>query len=132
MVLQAWGTYGTLWPVVHQQLGVRPDMGRRRLEVTPQVPQGQPSVAGSNIRLAGGAVDVTAAHSGSTYRTSVTLGVPLSGFTIGHTLPRGARVAQVTLDGRPAAYTTALSNRGLEVLVAAPVSGTHELVVTAG
>ena len=29
MVLQAWGTYGTLWPVVHQQLGVRPDMGRR-------------------------------------------------------------------------------------------------------
>lgn len=24
MVLQAWGTYGTLWPVVHHQLGVSP------------------------------------------------------------------------------------------------------------
>ncbi|HET8952469.1 MAG TPA: hypothetical protein VFN44_18240, partial [Solirubrobacteraceae bacterium] len=33
MVLQAWGNYGTLWPVVHQQLGVRPDLGRGRLEV---------------------------------------------------------------------------------------------------
>ncbi len=131
MVLQAWGTYGTLWPVVHQQLGVRPDMGRRRLEVTPQVPQGQPSVAGSNIRLASGAVDVTAAHTGSTYTTRVALGVPLSAFTIGHTLPRGAGVAQVTLDGQPAAYDTVTSNRGVEVLVTAPTSGTHELVVTA-
>ncbi len=130
MVLQAWGTYGTLWPVVHQQLGVRPDMGRRRLEVTPQVPGGQSRVAGSNIRLAGGAVDVTATHSGSTYTTRVALGVPLSGFTIGHTLPRGSQVAGATLDGSPVAYTTVTSNRGVEVLVNAPTSGTHELVVT--
>jgi hypothetical protein len=131
MVLQAWGTYGTLWPVVHQQLGVRPDMGRRALEVTPQVPQGQSRVAGSNIRLAGGAVDVTASHFGDTYRTSVTLGVALSRFTIGHTLPRGTGVASVTLDGQPVAFTTVTTNRGTEVLAAAPTSGTHELVVTA-
>ena len=25
MFVQAWGHYGTVWPVVHQQLGVRPD-----------------------------------------------------------------------------------------------------------
>ena len=132
MVLQAWGTYGTLWPVVHQQLGVRPDMGRRALEVTPQVPQGQSRVAGSNIRLAGGAVDVAASHSGDTYRTSVALGVPLSRFTIGHTLPRGASVRAVTLDGQPVAHSANLTNRGLEVLVVAPPSGSHELVVSAG
>ena len=48
MVLQAWGNYGTAWPVVHQQLGVRPDAGRHALEVVPQVPEGQPSVAGSS------------------------------------------------------------------------------------
>jgi hypothetical protein len=132
MVLQAWGTYGTLWPVVHQQLGVRPDMGRRALEVTPQVPQGQSRVAGSNIRLAGGAVDVAASRSGDTYRTSVTLGVALSRFTIGHTLPRRTGVASVTLDNQPVAFTTVTTNRGTEVLAAAPTSGTHELVVTAG
>jgi hypothetical protein len=74
---------------------------------------------------------VRATHSGSTYTTRVTLGVPLSAFTIGHTLPRGAGVAQVTLDGQPAAYDTVTSNRGVEVLVTAPTSGTHELVVTA-
>ena len=24
MVMQAWNQYGTMWPVIHQQLGVRP------------------------------------------------------------------------------------------------------------
>jgi hypothetical protein len=27
MVLQAWGAYGVLWPVIHQWLGVSPDLG---------------------------------------------------------------------------------------------------------
>ena len=71
MVLQAWGTYGTLWPVVHQQLGVRPDLGRGDLEVVPQVPGGQERVAGSNIRLGTGAVDVAAERDASTLSTSV-------------------------------------------------------------
>jgi hypothetical protein len=129
MVLQAWGTYGTLWPVVHQQLGVRPDLGRRRLEVTPQVPQGQSRVAGANIRLAQGAADVSASRTRKTYRTAVRVRVPLARFVIGHTLPRGARVKSVRLDHRRAAYRTRLTNRGLEVLVRAPASGRHELVV---
>jgi hypothetical protein len=104
---------------------------RRGLEVTPQVPQGQSRVAGSNIRLAGGAVDVAASHADDTYTTRVMLGMPLPAFTIGHMLPRGTGVARVTLDGRQVAYSTVTSNRGVEVLAAAPTSGTHELVVTA-
>ena len=131
MVLQAWGTYGTLWPVVHQQLGLRPDMGRGRLEVMPQVPDGQSSIAGSNVRLGNGAVDVSASRSGGTYTTRVALAVSLSSFTIGHTLPRGAGVAGATLDGQPVSFTKVPTNRGLEVLVSAPTAGTHELVVTA-
>jgi hypothetical protein len=115
---------------MHQQLGVRPDMGRGRLEVTPQVPEGQSSIAGSNIRLANGAVDVSGARSGSSYTTRVTVGVPLSSFTIGHTLPRGTGVAGAKLDGQPVSFTKLPTNRGVEVLVDAPTSGTHELVVT--
>ena len=38
MVMQAWGAYGVLWPVVHQWLGVSPDLGRGRLAVVPQLP----------------------------------------------------------------------------------------------
>jgi hypothetical protein len=47
MVLQAWGAYGTAWPVVHQQLGVRPDL--------------EAPIEGRDIRLgADGSVDVSA------------------------------------------------------------------------
>ncbi len=54
MFMQAWGNYGTAWPVVHQWLGVRPDLGAGRLSVVPQVPQGQHSVQGKDIRLGRG------------------------------------------------------------------------------
>ena len=132
MFVQAWGHYGTAWPVVHQQLGVRPDMGRRRLEVMPQVPAGQSRVRGSNIRLAGGAVSVAASRDGTIYRTRARLRVALSRFVIGHTLPRGDHVERAWLDGERAHFKTRLTNRGLEVLVDAPTSGRHSLVVEAG
>src|SRR5215207_4548056 len=54
MMLQAWGTYGVLWPVVHQQLGVAPHLGRGRLSVIPQLPEGQQQIAGRDIRLGSG------------------------------------------------------------------------------
>jgi hypothetical protein len=130
MVLQAWGTYGTLWPVVHQQLGVRPDMGRRRLELMPQVPQGQSRVGGRNVRIAGGSVDVSATHAGRRYTTTARARASLAGLRLGHTLPRGSRVRWVKLDGRKANYRTRLTNRGLEVWVRT-TAGRHELVVKA-
>jgi hypothetical protein len=130
MFLQAWGHYGTVWPVVHQQLGVQPDMGRGRLTVVPQVPPGQPRVVGENIRLGNGDVDVRASHAGNVYRTVVRLHVGLSRFVIGHTVPRGSSVKSVRLDGRRTGYKKRLTNRGLEILVRAPASGAHELVVT--
>jgi hypothetical protein len=132
MFMQAWGNYGTAWPVVHQQLGVRPDVGRGRLEVVPQVPGGQSRVAGSSIRLGrSGSLAVQASRDGATYRTRVQVGKPVSKLAIGHTLPAGAKVAKAKLDGRTVTPTTRATNRGLEVTVATG-PGTHTLVVTAG
>jgi hypothetical protein len=131
MFVQAWGHYGTAWPVVHQQLGVRPDLGRRRLEVTPQVPADQEEVAGDNIRLADGAVDVEASHSGNRYATSVRARVGLRRLVLGHTVPAGTAIDRVTLDGDRSRYRIRPTNRGLEVLVAASPSGGHTLVVRA-
>ncbi|MCA1847894.1 MAG: glycogen debranching protein, partial [Actinobacteria bacterium] len=130
MVLQAWGAYGTIWPVVHQWLGVRPDMGRGELEVTPQVPPGSPEISGDNIRLGAGSVNVSASASAGTYRTTVDLGVVLQEFVIGHTVPRRAEISSVTLDGAPVEdYKVRRTNRGKEVLVEAPTVGEHTLVV---
>jgi hypothetical protein len=131
MVLQAWGAYGTIWPVVHQQLGVRPDMGRRALEVTPQVPpQYTHGLSGKNIRLGSGSVDVSASASNGIYRTTVDPNVALKKLTLGHTVPRDAEVVSATLNGNAVPYEVRNTNRGKEVLVKAATSGGQTLVVT--
>jgi hypothetical protein len=134
MFMQAWGHYGTAWPVVHQQLGVRPQLGHDRLDVIPQVPEGQPSVQGADIRLGDGSADVLASHDGDRYTTVTdTSGAPVRDFRIGHTLPRGSTVASVVLDGSAVdAFETRETNRGLEVWVGAEPQRRHTLVVTAG
>jgi hypothetical protein len=131
MVLQAWGNYGTIWPAVHQQLGVRPDLGRGRLEVTPQLPPYERRIAGRNIRLGGGAIDVIASYDGGAYRTVVDADVGLDKLTLGATLPFGAKVKRILLDGRAVAGQIRETNRGVEVAarVGGYVRGSHTLVV---
>ena len=132
MVMQAWGNYGTAWSVVHQQLGVRPYLNDSTLQVVPQVPAGQPSVAGSNIRLGRGSVGVFASHAGHSYATKVdATRTPVHELVIGHTLPRGSRPTQVRLDGRRIKhYDARVTNRGLELTVSARAGAQHTLTIT--
>ena len=116
MALQAWGTYGILWPVVHYQLGVSPDLGRERVRVVPQVPAGQQRVSGRHIRLGPGWVDVTASRSGKVLRTVVRQSGRWQ-LTIGAVLPAGAQVASVRLDGRGAGHRVVQTARGRTLLV---------------
>jgi hypothetical protein len=133
MVLQAWGTYGTLWPVVHHQLGVSPDLGRGLLSVVPQVPDGQQEVSGDNIRLAAGSIDVAASRTASQLTTVVDRHLETS-LTIGHVLPPGSEVLAVTLNGEPVTdFDVRDTARGRDVVVDAGTgTGTDTLVVTVG
>jgi hypothetical protein len=129
-VQQAWGNYGTAWPVVHQQLGVRPDLGRGRLDVVPQ-PPGDQLVAARNIRLGdSGSVDVSATHQGRVYETVVTARVDAR-LRLGQTLPSGADVRSVRLNGRRVPWRARETNRGLELTVAGTTGRTQVLEVRA-
>jgi hypothetical protein len=132
MFMQAWGNYGTAWPVIHQQLGVRPFLNHDELQVVPEVPSGQPSVEGTNIRVGNGSLDVLATRSGSTVSTTVdATHAPATTLIVGHALPRGSRPKAVLLDGRPLQHFDArLTNRGLEVTASAQPGGQHTLSVT--
>jgi len=128
-VLQAWGAYGVLWPVVHQQLGVDPDIGRGHLTVVPRVPTGQQRIAGRNIRLGRGSVDVSASRGAGVVRTRVVRRVRAS-LTVGVLLPSGARRVSATLNGRPVTPVTVRSARGVQQLVTVPSGvGRTSLVV---
>jgi hypothetical protein len=134
MFMQAWGNYGTAWAVVHQWLGVRPDLGHERIDFVPQVPQGQTSVRGQDIRVGDGSVDVRASHNGNRYRTDIDVGsrVGAEKINIGHTLPTGTQVSAVVLDGKQVKqFLTRDTNRGTEVTVATD-GGHHTLVITTG
>ncbi|HZC70847.1 MAG TPA: hypothetical protein VE442_09150 [Jatrophihabitans sp.] len=130
MFMQAWGNYGTAWAVVHQWLGVEPDLGNGLLAVVPQVPQGQTTVQGRDIRLGNGSADVAATHDGSTYTTKLDVSSNVrAAVVIGHTLPRGATPASVTLDGQAVTnYQIRQTNRGTEVTVGTG-TGAHTLTI---
>jgi hypothetical protein len=127
-VMQAWGSYGVLWPVVHQQLGVDPDLGNGTLSVVPLVPAGQTEIAGSDILLGTGHLDVRATHRGNLLTTTVDAAVR-GRLAVGVVLPDAARVAAVTLDGRRADARRVHTARGDELVVAARSPGKHTLVV---
>ena len=95
------------------------------------MPEGQPSVSASAIRLGDGAAAVHAWRTGNEYGTRVKVGAPITKLSIGHTLPASATVAKATLDGKPVTPETRTTNRGVEVTVPTG-AGTHTLVVTAG
>jgi hypothetical protein len=61
----------------------------------------------------------------------VTPAVPVD-LTLGHTVPLGATVTSVTLNGSPVGYEVRDTNRGQNVLVDAPDSRTQTLLVTTG
>jgi hypothetical protein len=132
MVMQAWGNYGTVWSVVSEQLGVRPFLNYRMLQVVPQVPPGQRSVAASNIRLGRGAVDVFASHAGRRYVTRLRVrDLRLRTLEIGQTLPFGTTPRSVRLDGhRARRVIVRTTNRGTEVTVPVTGRGVHVLTVT--
>jgi hypothetical protein len=127
MALQAWGTYGTLWPVVHQWLGVSPSLGTGALSVVPQLPPGQKSVSGKNIRLGRGSVDVSASLTGDRLTTSVRAAGVRADLTVGAVLPAGTTPAAVTFDGKRVRYTVVQTTRGTEVR--AKVRGDGSLTV---
>jgi hypothetical protein len=130
MVMQAWGAYGVLWPVIHQWLGVSPEAGRGRVAVVPQLPAGQSKASADTVKLGALAIDVSAEHQGSTYTTKVTRHGRID-LRIGAVLPDGATVASATLNGAPAALKLVKTTRGLEAVTKAkPGQRTATLVIT--
>ena len=133
MFMQAWGHYGTAWPVIAQQLGVRPELGARRLDVVPKVPEGQTRIAGNSIRLGDdGTVAVRAVRDDDVYTTRVTLrSEDVRVLRVGVTLPRGTKATRVRLDGKRVTARTRTTNRGVEVTVRVPRAQGRHLVTVA-
>ncbi|HWM06036.1 MAG TPA: hypothetical protein VNP92_27145, partial [Actinophytocola sp.] len=128
MSLQAWGAYGILWPVVHQHLGVAPDLGNGRLSVVPQLPEGQNRIGGKDIRLGShGSVDVSVKLSGHRLRVSTEVDRTRADLTVGAVLPAGTEATGVTYNGRSVDFEVVQTTRGTEVRADVRRDGTLEV-----
>ncbi len=134
MFMQAWGNYGTAWSVVHQWLGVDPDLGRHVLSVRPAGAAGPAS--GERQATSGSAAVRRACHRHAPrtrYRTVVDTD---RGCRRAHGAPRRDAAAQreagraCASTGTPRTATPVRrTNRGDEVVVR-PRPARHTLVVT--
>jgi hypothetical protein len=124
-VMQAWSSYGLLWTVVNDLLGVSPDAPAHSVAVVPEVPPAWPAMSVGNLRVGNAILGERASHRGAAYRTEVTGSHGLA-LTIGTVLAAGARVHSVRLNGAPVPYRLVTTHRGTAVEVLVPHPGAAE------
>jgi glycogen debranching enzyme len=128
MFMQAWSSYGVQWPVINNFLGIRPDVPHGKLYVVADVPDSWPGLSVSQLRVGGGTMAASASRAGKKYTTTATAPAGWT-LTLGHTLPAGATVASVTLDGRSVPWSFTDTTRGREVYVTTSTGASHTAVI---
>jgi hypothetical protein len=131
MFMQAWSSYGVQWPVINNYLGIRPDVPRDALSVIADVPDSWPGLSVSDLRVGDGTMSAAASRAGKTYTTTANAPAGWE-LTLGHTVPEGATVVSVTLDGSPVPWSFIDTPRGREVYVTTTTGAEHTVVVTVG
>ena len=128
MVMQAWSSYGVLYPIVHDFLGVRPQVPKRFIVVVPQLPSSLPQLSIQDLRVGDKNLAVAAQHQDKMYVTKVTLPAGY-GLEIGHILAAAAAIESVTLNGKATNYEVRSVHRGIEVVAHVFAAGTYRLVI---
>ena len=129
MVMQAWSSYGVVWPVVYYYLGIRPDLPQGEISIIPQLPSTWPNLSLNNVRIGNGAVSASTSHAGNQYTTTATVPRGLR-VHIGYALPANSTIVSVQLHGAPAAYRVQDTHRGREVIVTTNSGQPLQLVIT--
>ena len=128
MIMQAWSSYGVLYPIVHYFLGIQPHMPQRLIVVVPQLPSSLSHLSIQNLRVGDEILAVAAQHSDKLYVTEVTLPVGCR-LEIGHTLPANASIESVTLNGKATDYEVRSTHRGSEIVAQGFTAGSYRLVI---
>jgi glycogen debranching enzyme len=130
MFMQAWSSYGVQWPVIHNFVGIDPNASAGSLSVVPDVPESWPGLSVQDLKVGNGTMKASASRKGKRYTTQVDSAPAGWTLTIGHTLPAGATVKSVTLDGKSTTYDVVDTTRGREVHVKTSTGTSHTLTVT--
>jgi hypothetical protein len=128
MVMQAWASYGIVYPIVCCFLGIQPHLPQGWLTVVPQLPKSLPHLSIENLRIGDQILAVAAQRLNKLYVTEVTLPAGCR-LEIGHALEAGVSIESVTLNGEATDYEVRSTHRGSEVFAQVSAPGLYRLVI---
>jgi len=128
MVMQAWASYGVVYPIVSCFLGIQPHLPEGFVIVVPQLPRSLPHLSIENLRIGDKILAVAAQRSNKLYVTEVALPAGCR-LEIGHALEAGVSIESVTLNGEATDYEVRSTHRGSEVFAQVSAPGSYRLVI---
>jgi glycogen debranching enzyme len=105
--IQAWSSYGLVWPVVHFFLGFRPDAANRRAHFIPHLPVSWQNACLQDVRVGSASFDLSATGTEQTFQVTLETNDPSYEVTLGCVYPvnRDREPHSVTLNGTLVSFT---------------------------
>jgi hypothetical protein len=108
--IQAWASYGIIWPVVHSFLGFRPDAANQRAHFVPQLPGSWHTAHLQDVRVGSARMNLAVDKTEHDLHIALETSDPAYEITLGCACPVGREPCSVTLNGTPASFTLAVAD----------------------
>jgi glycogen debranching enzyme len=102
--IQAWSSYGIIWPVVHHFLGFRPDAAARKVRFIPHLPTSWKTARLHDVRVGSTSMHLEVEETEAEARVILETGDPLYQVTLGFTCLPIREPRHVSLNGKPVAH----------------------------
>jgi glycogen debranching enzyme len=102
--IQAWASYGIIWPVVYSFLGFRPDAANRRVHFVPQLPGSWHTARLQDVRVGSARMNLFVEKREHDLQIILETSDPTYEITLGCTYPLDRKPCSATLNGIPASF----------------------------
>lgn len=103
--IQAWSSYGIIWPVVHFFLGFRPDAAQRRAQFIPHLPGAWSHARLQDVRVGSARFHLHVSSAEQGLQAILETSDPSYEVTLGCAYPVEKEPGSVTLNGAPVSFT---------------------------
>jgi len=105
--VQAWSSYGMIWPVVHFFLGLRPDAAKQHIRFVPHLPNAWTQARLQHVRVGSADFNVQVVRTEENFQLTLETSDPSYSVTLGCvcSVKEERKPGSVTLNGTPVSFT---------------------------
>jgi glycogen debranching enzyme len=113
--IQAWSSYGIIWPVIHFFLGFQPDAAKQRVRCFPHLPSAWQHARLQDVRVGSASFNLYVIRTEQDLQVTLETSDPSYEVTLGCAYPVDRDPLSVTLNGVPVSFTrTSIGEGSLE------------------